>query len=319
MEGYVAVTDIGWYEHLARKPFWDEVNFWRPSARQAFRGVPGTPFLFKLKAPHNAIAGFGLVARYAKLPDWLAWECFGEANGAATLSEMEQRLHEIRARNKIVHDGPVPQIGCILLSGVVVFPRELWIPQPADWPRRNLTSKRYDLSSGEGLRVWRQCERSLMALRTQVREYPVSDSLEPSGLDEIATGFGKDQLVQPRLGQGTFRIAVTDAYGRACAVTGEHSLPALEAAHIRPYKRLGPHEIANGLLLRADLHRLFDKGYLTVTSERRLEISPRLRIDYENGRSYYPYQGRQISLPADPAIRPAQEYLSWHNENVYQA
>jgi putative restriction endonuclease len=77
--------------------------------------------------------------------------------------------------------------------------------------------------------------------------------------------YGTPQLVAPRLGQGAFRVAVIEAYGRACAVTGEHSLPALDAAHIRSYDQEGPHEVRNGILLRADLHRLFDKGYLTVT------------------------------------------------------
>ena len=96
----------------------------------------------------------------------------------------------------------------------------------------------------------------------------------------------------PRLGQGTFRVSVTDAYGRACAVTGEHSLPVLEAAHIRDYARDGPHEVRNGILMRADLHRLFDKGYLTISPEHRLEVSSRLRADYANGRSYYPLQGQ---------------------------
>ena len=67
-------------------------------------------------------------------------------------------------------------------------------------------------------------------------------------LFEIAGGdrYGSPLLVRPRLGQGTFRIAVTEAYGRACAITGEHSLPALEAAHIQSYRFGGPHEIANG-------------------------------------------------------------------------
>jgi putative restriction endonuclease len=40
--------------------------------------------------------------------------------------------------------------------------------------------------------------------------------------------------VQPRLGQGAFRLLVTDAYQRRCAVTGERTLPVLDAAHIRP-------------------------------------------------------------------------------------
>jgi putative restriction endonuclease len=62
----------------------------------------------------------------------------------------------------------------------------------------------------------------------------------------------------------SFRLAVTKAYGSACAVTQEHSLPALEAAHIQPYGKGGEHQVQNGLLLRSDVHRLFDKGYVTL-------------------------------------------------------
>ena len=310
MQGYVAVTDYGWFEHLGRKHFWDEVNFWRPSAHQGFKGRPGTPFFFKLKAPHNAIAGFGLAARFSRLPDWLAWECFGEANGAPSFAEMERRLQRIRARNRIKATGAVPQIGCILLSGAVFFPSEYWIVQPDDWASNNLTTKLYDLSHGEGLRIWKACADHAIALRaSQQRAEGVAD--------EPRARYGEPQLVAPRLGQGTFRVAVTDAYQRACAVSREHSLPALEAAHIKPYAQSGPHEIRNGLLLRADMHRLFDQGYLTVAPDWRLEVSPRLRTDYENGRSYYPHHGQEIALPVDPLYRPGQEYLEWHNDNVY--
>jgi len=123
--------------------------------------------------------------------------------------------------------------------------------------------------------------------------------------------------MHPRLGQGTFRIAVTEAYGRSCAVTGEHSLPALEAAHIRPYTEEGPHLTANGLLLRADCHRLFDQGYMTITTDLRLQVGSRLRDDYANGRSYYPFQGRPITVPKNPAERPSREFLEWHRANRY--
>ena len=61
---------------------------------------------------------------------------------------------------------------------------------------------------------------------------------------ENSPRYGAPQLVSPRLGQGIFRGAVMDAYGRACAVTQEHSLPALEASHIQPYAKDGPHDSA---------------------------------------------------------------------------
>jgi putative restriction endonuclease len=109
-----------------------------------------------------------------------------------------------------------------------------------------------------------------------------------------------------------------DAYSRACAVTQEHSLPALEASHIQPYAKHGPHDVRNGVLLRADVHRLFDQGYVTITPEYRLEVSPRLKEDYRNGRSYYPLHGSSVSIPAAAADAPSVDFLRWHNERVYR-
>jgi putative restriction endonuclease len=140
---------------------------------------------------------------------------------------------------------------------------------------------------------------------------------EPEIPESADPRYGAPQLIQPRLGQGTFRIAVTEAYGRACAVTQEHSLPALEAAHIRPYAEEGPHQVANGLLLRADLHRLFDNGYVTVSPDFRLEVGRRLREDFANGRSYYPLHGHELRPPTSPSDRPDARFLTWHREHRY--
>ena len=67
-------------------------------------------------------------------------------------------------------------------------------------------------------------------------------------------------------------MLVTDIYHRRCAVTQERTLPALEAAHIRPYGEGGEHEPRNGLLLRRDIHSLFDAGYVTVTPSLHFEV-----------------------------------------------
>ena len=125
-------------------------------------------------------------------------------------------------------------------------------------------------------------------------------------------------LVEPRLGQGTFRIAVTRAYDGACAITGEHSLPALEAAHVQPWAVGGPHSVRNGLLLRADVHRLYDTGYVTVTPDYRFKVSPRLIDDFHNGREYERCQGRLITLPRRPEEQPDGELLEWHAAEVFR-
>jgi putative restriction endonuclease len=314
MDGTVAITDHGWYEFLLAQHGLDEVNFWTPSAHWGFRGAVGSPFFFKLKARYgHAICGFAFFARYTRLPDWLAWETFEAKNGCPTLESMRQRIRGIRARIDYRAEVPSNEIGCILLAQPTFFQPDEWVPGPADWPPANLRHKRYDLTTGEGRRVWEEC---LVRVRSSQRNLAGSQPSPPPG--ELPR-YGTPQLIQPRLGQGIFRVAVMDAYSRACAVTQEHSLPALEAAHIQPYAKDGPHEVRNGVLFRADLHRLFDQGYVTITPQHRLEVSPRLRQDYQNGRSYYPFHGQELCLPVSLDDAPSAEFLRWHNERVYRA
>jgi HNH endonuclease len=85
---------------------------------------------------------------------------------------------------------------------------------------------------------------------------------------------GRPMMIRPRLGQASFRLAVIGAYGGQCAETTEHSLPVIEAAHIRPWAAGGTHEVPNGLPLRRDLHRLFDLGYVTVRPDLAFAVSP---------------------------------------------
>ena len=98
MQGTVAVTDFGWYARLRSLPGLEEVNFWKPSAQRPFVAPEFSPFFFKLKAPHEAICGFGYFARYSSLPDWLAWESFGLGNGVSSLAELRERIAAIRER-----------------------------------------------------------------------------------------------------------------------------------------------------------------------------------------------------------------------------
>jgi putative restriction endonuclease len=129
--------------------------------------------------------------------------------------------------------------------------------------------------------------------------------------------YGAPHLVRPRLGQGAFRVLVTDNYQRRCIITGERTLPALEAAHIRPYKEGGEHDTRNGLLFRRDIHKLFDDGYVTVTPGRRFEVSRRIKEEFENGRHYYALHGHEIASPLVPTQAPDSAALTWHNENRF--
>jgi putative restriction endonuclease len=130
--------------------------------------------------------------------------------------------------------------------------------------------------------------------------------------------YGEEYTVKPRLGQGGFRVEVIEAYHRKCAMTGEKALPVLQASHIKPYAKSGPHDIKNGLLLRADLHILFDQGYLTVTKDHHIEASKEMKEDFDNGEDYLKLHGQNlITLPDNTFDRPSPEFLEWHNENIY--
>lgn len=306
MQGFVAVTDPGWYERLARTPGPKDASFWRPSAR-AFRLAAGTPFLFKLKSPHNAIAGFGYFAGFSILPDWLAWETFGEANGVESLGALRARLTSIQAGARIQAD-PGGRIGCCLIAEATFFPRGSWVTPPSGWSPRTQTGARYDLSHGDGLRVWTAC------LERVTRPLPIEGGFVAR---DGGPRFGAPTVHVPRLGQGIFRVQVLDAYGRACAVTEEHSLPVLDAAHIRAYASGGEHAVSNGLALRSDLHRLFDRGYVTVDEELRFVVGSRLKAEFDNGRSYYSLHGKPLALPPDAALRPSPSATSWHRERAF--
>ena len=130
--------------------------------------------------------------------------------------------------------------------------------------------------------------------------------------------YGEPVLVKPRLGQGTFRSVVLDTYDRHCAVTGERAWPALDAAHIRPVSEGGQHSVDNGLLLRSDVHRLFDAGYVTVTPDAKFRVSRRLKDDFDNGEPYFPLDGSSIWLPAQPEAQPDKEILEWHVDTVFR-
>lgn len=312
MRGVILVTDHEWFEFLSRQPELDEVNFWRPSDTETPRFPAGTPVLFKLKKRYGGfVVGFGVFHSHVVLPAWRAWTVFEERNGAPDFEAMRRRIERLRrsAAGEEVSAGGYP-IGCLLLSKPVFLRRDDWVAPPADWHDNIVQGKGYDLAAGEGARVWQE-----VSLRAAA--YPVGRELLDLHREE-APRYGEAVLVRPRLGQGTFRLAVTDAYRGACAITTEHSLPVLEAAHIRPFSGGGPHEVSNGLLLRTDIHRLFDTGYVTVTPDYRFLVSRRLRDEFENGRTYYDMQGRTIHLPADPRDYPDPAKLEWHAREVFR-
>lgn len=303
MKSYVGVTDSTWFELLRSQSNLEEVNFWQPGGSRQFRALAeGDLFLFKLHSPRNYIVGGGVFAHSSLLPVSLAWSAFGIGNGARSLDEMRQRTMQYRrSRTDAKADFT---IGCIILTQPFFLPEDRWIPVPNDWSPNIVQGKGYDLTIEPGATLYRQLLDSLTALRVQDADPP---------------RFGEGVIVYPRLGQGSFRIVVTDAYERRCAVTGERVLPVLEAAHVKPYFEGGLHRVDNGLLLRSDIHTLFDRGYLTVTEDLHVEVSKRIKEEFQNGRDYYALHGQGLRHPVLDSEKLAVENIRWHNENIYVA
>ncbi len=302
MKFWLGVTDNQWFEFVSGRRF-DEVNFWQPSARAPFTNLPpGTPFLFKLKRPYNHIVGGGFFSNYTTLPLSQAWDFFGEENGASSFLHFAELIAS-NAHTKASFDR---QIGCTVVSNVVYFPREAWIPVDGLFPKPIMVGKQYDSAEEHGAVLW--------GLIRSV--WPADEHTR--GVQEESPRYGTEFLRRARLGQGAFRTLVLDAYGRRCALTGESTLPVLEAAHIRPYADHGRHMITNGLLLRSDFHKLFDLGLVTVQPNYRIRISSKIRDQYFNGKAYYRLDGQELAmLPKQSSDYPDREALSWHNENRF--
>jgi putative restriction endonuclease len=81
----------------------------------------------------------------------------------------------------------------------------------------------------------------------------------------------------------------------------------------------GEHRLDNGLLLRSDVHTLYDRGYLGIDPKHRLLVSPRLRAEFGNGDQFYAQAGEIITLPDRRADRPNEDFLEWHLDETFQA
>jgi putative restriction endonuclease len=141
--------------------------------------------------------------------------------------------------------------------------------------------------------------------RARAETSPIED-FDPRGV----TDARQRQLTQVvrRRGQARFRAALLQAYGRKCAITGCDGADALEAAHISPYRGGDTNRVQNGLLLRADLHTLFDLGLLAVDpTTTKVILASSLRET-----SYAEFDGRRLAVPSDPALAPNAEALRQH-------
>jgi putative restriction endonuclease len=308
---YVGVTDDDWYRFLLGRPDLTEVNFWRPGGARGFHVLEvGEPFFFKTHAPHNRVVGGGFYSGFAALKVSEAWEFYGHANGVEDLIQMRLRIGGYRRRP--IQGEEDPEIGCIFVRDVVFFDAGVSADPPPAFAPNVVQGRGYDLARPEFIDYFRDL------LHRMVGTVAVEVDLE-GPWHRPGPVYGDPRLAPQRLGQQAFQAVVLDAYDRRCAITGAKIRPVLQAAHIRPLPSGGEHRLDNGLLLRSDVHTLYDRGYLGVDPHHRLLVSPRLRSEFGNGEQFYAKAGQAISVPPRRIDRPNREFLDWHLDTIFKA
>ncbi len=328
---YIANTDHKWFDYLCTVAashgeascVVPEVNFWFPkaSAVRLTTIKPGTPVFLRRKSPDCAVAGVGFFAAYHMLPLDEAWLAFGVANGDPDRLRFETRIRAYRTNRSFESAARDPDrsslanpLACMILRAAEFWPRDRWVPWGAsEGFMRPIVAEKYEgdparlalLSAGIGAAI-------------EIREAEFGDRFSLPLEDERR--WSEVGAFPTREGQASFRLRLVDAYKGQCAITGEHTLPVLDAAHIHPYRGPRSNHLQNGLLLTKEFHALFDRGYVTVTPEMRVRVSPMLRADFSNGRRYYPYDNKPLAMiPRAGTSRPSLDALTWHGNHIFRA
>ncbi|MGD0511175.1 MAG: HNH endonuclease signature motif containing protein [Candidatus Micrarchaeaceae archaeon] len=144
------------------------------------------------------------------------------------------------------------------MRDVNFLPRDSELPSPSTFSVNIMQGKGYEIP-GEDPVV------DMMANHLLARE--ILDTAAADSPETFAPTRGEPRLTTPRLGQNAFKAVVQEAYVRRCAITDHKILPTLQAAHIFPVAAGGQHRVDNGLLLRSDVHTMFDRGYLGIDQD----------------------------------------------------
>ena len=301
---YIGNTDHDWFDFCKSQGDLEEVNFWQPS-RQHFKAIDiGGIFFFRRKSPINKIGGFGVLASAGEATIQTAWESLGLSNGVETKKDFIDRVRKYK-KSSTVDDQTL--VGFKILVDPVFLDKEHWIDVPKDWSKNIVTGKGY---YQDAIHVKPLLE--LFERHKREATYRASNTPSEQGFAEIQSGFKYRQSAKLRVGQSIFRMALLSAYQNKCAITGTAVEVCLEAAHISAFSETVSHEISNGLLLRRDIHALFDSRLLSVDNENRIRLSKRLKEAPEVGDEYLQLEGKELSMPTNPIFQPSKIRLAEH-------
>ncbi|MBR5678891.1 MAG: HNH endonuclease [Paludibacteraceae bacterium] len=279
MSFIIAPTDLEWFDFQRQNNFNENINFWTPTDWH-FKSIRlGDRVAFKMKGAGAArIGGYGTFLEYKFQSVDDAWREFGRRNG---FNDKDALIRGVGLHNTF---SPDSGIGCLVLGDVVFFDTPVLLSDYGfDFSTNIVKYKKYD-----------------SVFPFENRSHKATEFI----LVEKGAKKKRVQNVTQREGQAQFHTDVSRAYGHKCCISGEGTPELLQAAHIQDYINQASHDIQNGLLLRIDLHTLFDNGLLAIDTDYMVHVSPLVESE-----EYRKYDGKRIALPGDVNQYPSKEAL----------
>jgi putative restriction endonuclease len=286
----ISPTDKNWFDYLKREQFNSNVNFWTPTPWNIKKLKPKDKLYFMLKSPIRKIGGFGEFVEYNNMTALDAWNHFGYRNGRSSRQEFIDSIQEYIDKNSQKYGGiPIDinnyQIGCIKLDNCEFWDDENFI---------DITNKQIEFAPQVvTIKYFDQYD---IISKTQEENNNFNIVSEPR--------IGKKATTNIRAGQSEFKAKILRTYNNMCCISGETIPELLEAAHIQEYRNYNSNHVQNGLLLRVDLHRLYDNRLLFIDREYLIHVSSLITSQF-----YRQYHGQKIRIPNSLSDRPSAEAL----------
>jgi putative restriction endonuclease len=287
----ISPTDNNWFKFLKDNDFNSFINFWTPTPWNIKKLKPGDKWYFLLKSPIREIGGFGEFFEYKNLTAFEAWRLYGHKNGATDLQQFINSIQLYIDKNSNKFGGTkidinTYEIGCIILNNC-----QFW-----------------------DFEDYKKAEDHEIVFGKQVVKYKYFNQYDPFKINEQESNNDFNILREPRenykreinqrKGQSKFKGHVLKSYKNRCCITGETCPELLEAAHLQKYINNQSNHIQNGILLRVDIHRLFDNDLLFIDQNYVIHISSLIENPI-----YKQYHGCKMSLPNDLDDFPSKKSL----------
>lgn len=286
----ISTTDQIWFDFLKGSGLNSNVNFWTPTPWNPKKFHAGDRLYFMLKKPIRQIGGFGEFVQYKKLTASQAWNTFGFRNGRHSRQEFIDSIQEYIDKNSAELGGqPINintyEIGCIVLDNCEFWDDNLFM-DPAN---HNI-----DFAT------------QVVKLKYFNQDDPFNQAQNERDNFNLVNEPRNDRQGKTNIreGQSEFKGKILRAYNNCCCITSETIPELLEASHIQEYRNRNSNHVQNGLLLRVDLHRLYDNRLILIDRNFVIHVS-----DLVTSQLYREYHGKKITLPNAINDRPSGDAL----------